>query len=316
MELSHKDERSLALLHISDLHGDGNSLERVLTWAFAHKDAFDDIVATGDLAYKKFSDGMTFWTAVKGSRHVLTCVGNHDVFDSLQTCMAYDKITVADAAARYIDAFCDAWGPIDHTPGTTWYAKDYPSSHARLIVLDCIIYHGVNSSAQAAAQNIWLESTLEDALGKDRAVVIAAHYPLARKSMVDCSWTPATQRFAYDPFLAQDITRRVQTFVDSGGAFACYLCGHSHCDGAHTLPNHPEQFALSVPCTSDAEEQTVLGDMDRSQPSNRDSFNIVTVDASRHLVRVARIGANCDYLSRRRTTLVWDYARHRLVDAN
>ena len=304
-----------ALLHISDIHGDGAALGRALAWAQAHEGAFDDILATGDLAYKQFGDGMGFWSQVEGSERVLTCIGNHDVFEDPETKAVYDSLSVSDAAAQYIDAFASAWGSIDHEPGTTWYAKDYPDRGVRLVVLDSMVYLGKNSGREADAQNAWLESTLEDARGAGLTVVAADHYALAEESMVDCSWAPFDRTFAYGPFLASDIPQRVQTFIDAGGTFACYLCGHCHCDAAHTLPGHPEQFALTVPCTSDSAEQAAWGDMDRSQEATRDAFNLVVVDTQNKLVKALRIGADRDLALQRRTALSWDYARHRLVYA-
>lgn len=306
----------LALLHISDVHGDDEALGRVVAWADAHEDVIDDILATGDLAHLEYADGMRFWKKVKGAERILTCIGNHDVYDDPDTHKAYDKVAVEDAADKYIDAYASSWGDIDHEAGTTWYAKDYPERNIRLIVLDCMVYLGENSASEAAQQNAWLEATLKDARKQNLTVVLGEHLPLADESMVDCSWAPFDRKFAYGPFLADDVTSRVQAFVDKGGDFACYLCGHSHCDAAHILPDHPEQFALTVPCTTDADDQFVWGDMDRSLPETRDAFNLVIVDTENGLVKVVRIGADRDLALQHRGTLAWDYRRHHLVHAD
>lgn len=314
---SSSDEiKPLSLMHISDVHGDGAALGRAMAWANDHEGLFDDIICTGDLADQKFDDGMDFWSKVDGARRVLTVVGNHDVIDSLETRTFYDKISVADAAGQYIEAFCDAWGPIDHPRGTTWYAKDYADQGVRLIVLDCMVYIGEHSSREADEQNKWLEATLEDARKNKLTVVIGEHFPLADKTQLDCSWSTFDRVLLSTPNLTPEIPTRVQKFIDAGGTFACYLCGHCHCDAVHTLPDHPEQFALTVPCTSDAPAQTVWGDMDRTQDATRDAFDIVFVDTANGLVKAVRIGADRDLALQKRTTLCWDYKRHRLVHAD
>lgn len=304
-----------ALLHISDVHGDANALSRALAWASANEGVIDDILCTGDLATLEYADGMEYWDQVAGSARVLTCVGNHDVYDSLETRLPYDKVSVSDAAARYIDPFAANWGTIDHETGTTWYAKDYPERNVRLIVLDCMLYIGEHSSPEARMQNAWLEDKLADARRARMTVVIGEHFPLADKSMVECSWAPFDRAFAYGPFLSSDVPNRVQAFIDAGGTFACYLCGHCHTDAAHILPKHPEQFALAVPCTTDAPDQIAWGDMDRSQESTRDAFNLVVIDTVNRLVKAVRIGADRDLALQKRTALSWDYRRHRLVYA-
>ena len=306
----------LALLHISDVHGDGPALARALAWATEHAELVDDIIATGDLAYQQFSDGMEFWAEVEGADRVLTCVGNHDVYDELKVRKPYDKVSVEDAAAQYVDAFSASWGTIDHLPKTTWYAKDYPERGVRLVVLDCMLYAGEHSSREAKKQNAWLETTLKDARKAGLVVVIAEHFALAEESMVDCSWAPFDRKFAYGPFLAPDVPERVQAFIAAGGELACYLCGHCHCDAAHTLPDHPEQFALTVPCTSDAADQLKWGDMDRSQEQTRNAFDLVMIDVANGLVKVIRIGADRDLALQRRTSLTWDFRRHHLVQAS
>ena len=309
-------QEPFVVMHISDVHGDAEALERAASWADAHSALLDDVVATGDLATSQFSDGMRFWKKVEGAKPILTCIGNHDVFESTETKKVYDKVSVADAADQYIDSFVRYWGDIDHEDGTTWYAKDYPERSVRLVVLDCMLYLGEKSATEAADQNGWLEETLADAREKGYTVVVAEHYPLAEASMVECSWAPFDRKFAYGPFLAQDVSDRVQAFIDAGGKFACYLCGHTHCDGAHILPSHPEQFALTVPCTSDAADQAAWGDMDRSQDATRDAFNVVMVDTANGLIKVIRIGADRDLALQHRSTLCWDYRRHRLVHAD
>ena len=75
---------AFVLLHVSDFHGDGEALGRVMSWAKAHDGMFDDILATGDLTSLVFSDGMGHWDKVDGAGRVLTCIGNHDVFDVME----------------------------------------------------------------------------------------------------------------------------------------------------------------------------------------------------------------------------------------
>lgn len=307
----------LVLLHISDVHGNGEALGRALTWADAHATLIDDVLATGDLAHKEFQDGMEYWNEINGSNRVLTCIGNHDVYNTRNLDRkTYDKVSVTDAAARYIDPYCSSWGDIDHETGTTWYAKDYPESDIRLIVLDCVLYMGKNSGSQADAQDTWLESVLADAASRELAVVVAEHFPLDKKSMVECSWVPYNRKLTCEEFLDTRVTDRVQAFIDAGGCFVCYLCGHTHHDAAHILPDHPEQFALCVPCTSDNYDEAKWGDMDRSQEATRDAFNVVFVDTANELVKVVRIGADRDLALQHRNTLCWSYGAHRLVHAD
>lgn len=305
------------LLHVSDFHGDGEALGRVMSWAKAHDGMFDDILATGDLTSLVFSDGMGHWDKVDGAGRVLTCIGNHDVFDVMEpTPQPYDKVSVSEAAARYVDAYAGSWGTIDHAKGTTWYAKDYAERGIRLVVLDCMLYPGIHSEKEAAEQDAWLEAILADAAKQGLTVVVAEHFPLTKESTVDCSWAPFDRTIAGKGILDARVTDRVQAFIDAGGSFACYLCGHTHADAAHTLDGRPEQFALAVPCATAVPDQIKWGDMDRSQEATRDAYNVVFVDTVNKLVKVVRVGADRDLALQHRGTLCWNYGAHRLVHAD
>ena len=306
----------LTLLHFSDVHGDAAALQRLLAWHEAHADLIDDIVCTGDLVSNNYEEDIAYWRETPGAEKILTCIGNHDV-QPTATDKTHYGITVEAAAARYMEDFVPSWGKVSYQRGCTWYSKDYPEAGVRFIMLDSLVFiSDDDKSAAADFQLEWLAAQLADALDENLAVVIGEHLPIAEANMVQSSWQPYDGRFVYGPLCDERITRVVQGFIDGGGTFVCYLCGHCHTDAMHTLPGHPEQFACSLPAATDDLKQSWWGDLDRSCEDTRDCFNVMSVDRHNGLVKFIRIGADRDLALQHRGVFTWDFVNHRLVYAD
>lgn len=307
---------TVTLLHFSDAHGDASALARILAWYERNADLVDEVVCTGDLVYNNYAEDIAYWRSIPGAERVLTCIGNHDVQPSA-TDKTHYGISVEQAAARYVDPFVPFWGEVIHEAGTTWYAKDIETAGVRFIMLDTLVFiSDDDKSADSDRELAWLEERLAEALERDLAVVIGEHFPIAEANMVDSPWQPFDGRFVYGPFMHESVAERVQAFIDAGGVFVCYLCGHCHTDAMHTLPGHPEQFASEVPSATDDAVQSEWGDIDRTLPEAQDCFNVLTVDRANGLVKFVRVGADRSLALQHRGVFTWDFVNHRLVYAD
>ena len=106
----------------------------------------------------------------------------------------------------------------------------------------------------------------------------------------------------------------VQSFIDDGGEFACYIAGHTHWDMICINPDYPDQIFVCVTCT------TITGrDNDQIRTSgtkSRDAANIVTIDTTSKTVKLIRVGADIDNYLRPRNVLSISYADKTLFAQN
>jgi hypothetical protein len=101
----------------------------------------------------------------------------------------------------------------------------------------------------------------------------------------------------------------VQSFIDAGGEFVCWLAGHTHCDYFGVLANHPNQTQITITCAyHDQYDDERVTDTPTS-----DSFNIVSFDTYSKLIKILRVGNNEDRYLRPKNVLTWDYANKKIV---
>lgn len=297
------DLRPLKILHCSDLHGSKSHLQRIVGYAKEH--ALDDVVHTGDGVMCYFDDENIFET-VPGAGKVLIVIGNHDCWKGHltwpETHYPYDA-TKADAYERFFIGEDPAAPAIERWNVTRpegvedaqspdykacYYYKDYDFSGARLVVLDCIHYD--------EAQDEWLEAGLDGALNKGYAVIIATHYP-AQQGLrpVKAEFTPSGEDYPDDlnpvdrqmdctPIAAFD---RVDSFIDRGGKFVCWLSGHEHNDYYGFVKGHERQIQILV--DKSGEMDKYMYDKDRTG-ENTDAFNILTYYPESGEYALERIG--------------------------
>jgi hypothetical protein len=101
----------------------------------------------------------------------------------------------------------------------------------------------------------------------------------------------------------------VQTFVNGGGKFACYLTGHTHLDKVYYYRKYPNQIGFTTSCAiaeSWVHATMNWDDLERTG-DQQDLFNIVTIDTNTKTMKLQRIGADRDIFGRGRHFTCIDY---------
>ena len=301
------DTKPLCLAHISDLHLDKIRLKRFTNFINDIKN-IDDAICTGDMTYN-YSNGMSYWDSVRDAERILTCIGNHDGLANNNVDWYSGQCTMLEAYNKFMSPYISNWN-VTYEVGKTYYYKDYDSEKIRLIVLDCM-----RSGTDATNQNTWLESVLSSAKSKGFSVVCATHcVPQTSKvNYIDCTFNSINLKYEdeYDTCVTNTIYQQtVQNFIDAGGKFITWICGHTHVDFVYTTSEFPNQLWIVVACGLLSNKL----DIDRTDGTkNQDAFNILTFDTNTELVKIIRVGADRDRSMRHLGTMSINYNTHNVI---
>lgn len=329
-------EANVSLLHFSDIHADALAMEAIRGWADEKGKYIDDILNTGDTVLAYYGDADA-WTNIKkyGLDQALFAVGNHD----RRTTSGYKTVPVADAYATYFENV-EEWG-VTQPEGAAenylmYYYKDYAAG-VRLIVLD--------GEAQDAAQVQWLEATLANALANNLTVVIAAHYvpgnfsedyivgtPCGRSTFHAANYSRMEEINSYFKMGAA-YPQAVQDFIDAGGKFAIWLCGHYHLDllayawkgwGRNMSTDDGGNYYTDGGNKVYCEKSDILfAAINKAGMHNADSradrsvlrhcANFVTIQPANNLVKIIRVGINIDKFLRPINVITYDYVKKEII---
>lgn len=304
----------LTLIHFSDVHGNYNSLRRLISFKNDMSENIDDAICTGDIVSSKFDDSFAFWTSSDGADKILTCVGNHDHYYT-NSFDAAQLVPMATVAEKFMDPFVSNWGNVSQPTNCTYYYKDYASGY-RLIVIDSIL-----DGSDATAEATWLTNTLADAKTNGLAVIIAMHYlPTTKLHVFDCQFSKYGMEgdsgsISYQPnFACEDI---VQDFIDGGGTFMCYLIGHLHKDLFGYIYGYPKQPCVMVTTANPLRALLEINaDMGREIGSKmQDAFNVVTFDKDNNIIKIIRVGADVDNMMRPRKAISYNITTGTLIQS-
>lgn len=297
-------EDILSLLHFSDVHATVDNLQRALDFKSKFNEYIDDIIHTGDICSSKFGIWNPDLEDLPGYNKMLQVIGNHDVYDAHnQLTNPYDDpaywATPAEKYARYMKYVGD-WGVIQpenaSANGYCYYYKDYASAKIRLIVLDAMAFD--------ATQLSWFESVLASSITAGYAVVVADHF---KPTTGPTDVTPFDTPFcALNDLMSPDTATQnlngapaaIDTFINNGGEFVCWLCGHTHYDQVAKVVSHPNQMFICV-----GKASYIAGWQDSARIINQDSedlFNIVAFDYHQKIIKVFRVGGEVDQYMRHR----------------
>lgn len=318
----------VTLLHCSDVHGHVEEFSTLMNWANNHTNLYDDVLFTGDIVnwYREDESGtgdyLDFWYKEKNSNKILVTIGNHDSKDSSGSSNAgWPRKAMAHCRELYMSTIQD-WG-VESPDGTTYWYKDYSNgigTPVRLIGLDSTLYWGdgqatpTQSTADHEAQLAWFKNVLSDAKTKGYAVVAAEHFmqTTTGRWQIDCDFS-ANNSSSDGPYfwLSTEYLEAVKTFINGGGEFICWLCGHTHADYVVRHPNYENQWSFCVTSL-----WADLRSSDQARNSNTKSFiaaNLISFDTAMKLVKICRVGADYNYELRPRKTFVWNYQTKKIV---
>ena len=310
----------LCLIHFSDIHNDYVRFKRLLDFKkkfSAPLPYIDDILLTGDITGSRYSNYDKSIMALDGYKDVLMVIGNHDVYDHNGDAPVsdysdpqywatqqekYELWMMGKENAGSANNNIASWGVVQPSGVGVdgyypcYYYKDYTAQKVRLVVLDCMDRDG------AAVQLAWFNSVLSDTLDENNAaygyhVLVADHFAtrisFADTLPLDTGFHSLADMFA--PNIGTAIASyadAVDAFINNGGNFVCWLCGHFHWDSVATTAAHPKQLFIAIASASISEHME-----HRARVLNQESedlFNIVAIDTFRRHIRVARIGSKFD----------------------
>ena len=289
----------LVLLQFSDLHGDSDSLRRIVDFYDYYKANINDAIHLGDIVYDQWSHDFNFWSECKAD-NILNCIGNHD--DNVVDGTAK---TEAECYERYFQPFIDDWGVVSQGIGKCSYYKDYANQKIRLIVMN------IMPVVRSESNNVsWLESILTDVITNhsDYSVILANHYP------IPFSGSTKIANAFNSPYGSPDYSvgncaayiSAIDTFISNGGRFICHINGHTHFDNTLYLAGNHNQWELNINCAT--HQQTMWNDGDRSgHTNNQDCFNIIGFDTYNKLVKIIRVGCKYDRCMNKKNIMVIHY---------
>lgn len=301
--------KAVNLLHFSDLHGDTINLAKIVALK-AIAPAPLDVLFTGDMVNYNWESDSTFWETA-GAGPFLVAIGNHDTYKGGN----WYGATAAETYARYIAPYVSQWGVISQT-NLCYYYKDWADKSLRLVVVDIMHWDSTQAS--------WFTTTLESARTAGYHVVVAGH-------SVGGNTDSGTRNCPFDTIGANRtrwenesygkmntaVPAAVQTFIDAGGIFVCYLCGHTHADIFRHLANYPSQLCIAV---GDAGIDAHVGNNATSQlerivgEKSEELYNLVSINTIRQTITIIRVGADRDTIGRHIGALVYDYAAHQILN--
>lgn len=287
----------VGFLWFSDIHGDSENLERIMTVRNEFSDYISDTICTGDIVTSKNTEDISWWDEA-GAEDVLISIGNHDCTNG-----SSDVGKLASYNMWFKDKISN-WSVTQPsnaaTNGYCYYHKDYAAASLRLICIDAVHWD--------STQKTWFESVLADALSSDLSVVCLSHYVpgLANTGQAMMN-TTFGQRSVFTGIIAGsgEPAQCVQTFKDNGGKFICWLCGHEHKDEAYKLKDYPNQLVLCITLAKCANISNISNRVKNTK--SQDAFNFISFDTKNGIIKMCRIGDDLDVYMRRRKTVCIDY---------
>lgn len=302
-------------LHFSDIHGDTESLSRLMEFASDYHIGhyLNDILCTGDIVKNTLDDGMTWFDSVSGTDKILMLPGNHDCVKG-----SAGSPTSATKQEMYEAVFANRvaeWGVTQPEGAATnylgYYYKDYATQKLRLICLD-----SNGSGDYQTAQVTWFADTLEAAYDLGYSVVCAQHFVFDRSQCtgVKCTFNSDEAMTNEGSWVIPNAyISAVETFIDYGGEFVCWLGGHVHKDRV-LLHENEHQLCIGVTTACHKSPQTDHEDCDRILgDKSQDAFNIVGIDTFSKRITVLRIGSDLTRMLAHKRYLCLDYENRTVV---
>lgn len=306
-------------LHLSDVHGNWANVRRFLKFYNHWVDNGYDITAinTGDTATDYLTDGVTGYTGIAGADKILGVIGNHDTRGA-QGWQQYKGLEVYNALFAPL---ISGWGVVQPEGaaenGYCYYHKDYASNKLRLVVVDIMGYDDT--------EDAWLASVLASAKTAGYHVLIATHFAGGRSSAeasqppykkIDCQWSTmaglasdSTQLNGYNSE-SYKMADTVHAFMEDGGIFCGYMCGHSHLEFIARLDKYPDQMIYTI---GSSKSGKVHDYTHTAGTRMQDEFEIVAVDTDSKFVKLYKVGANYDRRGRLKDSICVSYDTHEVV---
>ena len=311
----------------SDIHAGSVNYDRMFEFCKGlGEGAVDAIINGGDTVQSLLSDSVQWYDTANDSNsslNVLTCVGNHDVWEDWW--VVGNPVTIYNKFTAPVESLVDVSQPSGaSTNGLNYYYKDY--GNIRVIVLAAMVVSSTETMLWTADQKTWLESVLADANDEEnpKSVICVSHAPYAKsKAVIDPdlplnSWRDYVGDVGSTIFdnihLAQDAVDAVHTFIQAGGEFICWLTGHTHQDMVMTESDYGDQFMINIASAKYYYHSDGYSPAETEYNARGyDCFDYIGVDTTNKMIKVWRIGYNEDASMRIRNRFAYDYKNLKIL---
>ena len=325
------EDDKFSIMYIGDLHTCGDILSRCKKFKDHYAEYIDTVVQVGDCV-DRFDNDFSFWNAY-GSEY-LHVVGNHETLRTTSTPIYVDGVQIKVGSQpmfsakqvydKFFKDFVLTAGFTNYTENKCYWYKDFPDSKIRIIGIDWMHWkekvtlvdgtkvgkYSDDDPCDTGQQEQWLIQALADAKSKDMSVICTMHSPFKIETE-NCPFTGLD--FNNGLYWAnEDAAKCVQDFIDDGGKFVMWLTGHMHQDAFGVCKNYPQQPIITIEnsrhgFTPNGDNEKVLG------TKSNDCFEIVSVDTTKKIFSVFRVGTDYDRYGRHIGSLVYDYDKKKMI---
>lgn len=334
----YKDRKDLAMnirgassnfscLLFSDIHGDSNALGRIMKLYTAWDDLFDCAINVGDTNKENTTENSSwYWGNVDNlsDGQVLLALGNHDAWQS----SAYNNVCDKEEYDTWILPLASRIdGLVKPTDADTlllpYYYKDF--GNIRVVVLSTY-------TNQTATDLAWFESVLADSITNSKKVIAVNH--ISFNSIIQTSTYSdffsseynknngfrtysATTTISQQGYIPASFMAAVKTFIDNGGTFITWICGHHHWDFITDL--RETSYYTTYGAIPIWNLSTARSDYQQNNPktwsdgTGMDCFYMMSVIERLGIFNVLRFGSTTDYSMRPRLYFSYDYVGKKLI---
>lgn len=302
--------KPLVLLHFSDIHSDKARYDRISYIKNKYSAYIDDAIHTGDIVKMYYSDDFSFWS----DNTILNCIGNHDTCVDGTTVEGWYGRTALETYDRFFAPFIDNWGVVKpyyaSTSGACYYYKDYAETNVRLIVIDGMHYDD--------SQNEWLQSVINDS--SEKHVIIASHFIPSKTTQNSDSLfdtiqpsNPWETDWTGYGLLDDRVPSMVQSFINNGGDFICYLAGHVHDNIFRKLNDYHQQYVICADTASCEGFGNSSCNSHLSGTATQDNFNLLSFDVDNKRLKLVKLTTKFDRNMREFTSMLWDWGERKII---
>ncbi len=287
----------LRFIHFSDVHRVKSSWNRVVDYINHYSEYLSFALHTGDYCGASQEQYVDLYNEGKKCvRPIYNCVGNHDAIlhmkrgeDGKWDVPAAPKEITHSLLFNSTEDWDVNWLDIEFSNS---YYKDIPESNIRMIVLD-YYYH-------REEQAEWLRGLLNEALEKGIHVMTSYHIPSGHiAEPVDTNFN-SLNVWGFGKTVFDEI---IGEFIKAGGIFIAHFAGDHH----HDIMGYTDSGVLNIAIESCTPYAGWLDSVRIAGTRTIDAFNVVGIDTNLGLLKLVRIGDNCDHYMRRKAVLCYDY---------
>ena len=308
-----KRGKCTSILFFSDLHMVGTHLNKIKDFYRKHQKYIDNAIHLGD-TMNAWNSGEYIWDIFPDAMNV---IGNHDLYTQKDKTKFFahkdNWLTPKETYDMFLKKYIANWNVVQpenaEELGKCYWHKDY-NNHLRIIAIDCM-------RSDDLVQISWFKKTLESARKKNLQVAIITHFNPLADEFLDCNFTTIDYRDAEfmcrndDGFNSKNFIDAIDEFIDNGGQFVSWICGHKHKDAIMYARAKHKQLVIIMEAATDFD---LSSDSDHVwNTATGASWELIGIESLTNVIKIARFGNNFDHQMRHKGTFCYDFVNHKII---